>query len=86
MTVRKDEMDKFIFAVNNVKTINYYKPGELTAAMYGKKVRIVGGILDRYEGRLLSIKGMRKRRLIVELSGLVTAAVEVEPDFIQFIQ
>lgn len=86
MTVRKDEMDKFIFAVNNVKTINYYKPGELTAAMYGKKVRIVGGILDRYEGRLLSIKGMRKRRLIVELSGFVTAAVEVEPDFIQFIQ
>lgn len=37
MTVRKDEMDKFIFAVNNVKAINYYKPGELTAAMYGKK-------------------------------------------------
>lgn len=54
--------------------------------MYGRKVRIMGGMLDHYEGRLLSVKGMRKRRLIVELPGLITAAVEVEPDYIQIIK
>lgn len=85
MTVRNEEMEKFIFAVNHTQTPLYYRPGEITEAMYGKKVRIMGGILDQYEGRLLSVKGMRKRRLIVELPGLITAAVEVLPDFIQII-
>ena len=86
MTVREEDMEKFIFAVSNSQTALYYKPGELTKAMYGKRVRIVGGALDNYEGRLLSVKGMRKRRLIVELSNLLTAAVEVEPNFIELIQ
>ena len=85
MTVREAEMEKFIFAISNTDSLIYYKPGELTEKMYGKRVRIVGGMLDQYEGRLLSVKGMRKRRLIVELPTLVTAAVEVEPDFIQII-
>lgn len=83
MTVRQEDMNRFIFAVSNAETPLYYKPGELTDAMYGKKVRIVGGIFDEYEGRLLSIKGMRKRRLIIELHGLIMAAVEVEPEYIQ---
>lgn len=85
MIVRNEDMEKFIFAVGHTETPAYYQPGELTNAMYGKQVRIVGGMLDGYEGRLLSVKGMRKRRLIVELPGLLTAAVEVEPDFIQII-
>lgn len=84
MTVRDEEMDRFIFAVSNTDTPIYYKPGELTEAMYGKFVHIIGGLMNGYEGRLLSVKGMRKRRLIVELSGLMSAAVEVQPEFIQF--
>lgn len=86
MTVRAEEMDKFIFAVSSTDTPIYYRPGELSDAMYGKEVRIVGGLFDRYEGRLLSVKGMRKRRLIIELHNLITAAVEVEPEFIQIIR
>ena len=86
MTVRDTEMDRFILAVRQTDTPIYYSPGELTRNMYGQRVRIVGGMLDQYEGRLLSVKGMRKRRLIVELPGLITAAVEVEPDFIQIIK
>lgn len=86
MTVRNDEMERFIFAVGNTDAPKFYRPGELTETMYGRKVRIMGGMLDHYEGRLLSVKGMRKRRLIVELPGLITAAVEVEPDYIQIIK
>lgn len=86
MTVRDDEMQRFIFAVTHGDAPLYYKPGEITDSMYGKKVRIIGGVLDQYEGRLLSVKGMRKRRLIVEIPGLITAAVEVEPDYIQLIK
>lgn len=86
MTVRTAEMDRFIHAIRSAETTVYYRPGEISKTMYGKKVRIIGGILGQYEGRLLSVKGMRKRRLIIELPGLITAAVEVEPDYIQIIQ
>lgn len=86
MTVRNEDMDRFIFAVSNAENPRYYKPGELTDEMYGKKVRIIGGVFNEYEGQLLSVKGMRKRRLIVDLQGLITAAVEVEPEYIQIIR
>lgn len=83
MTVRDSDMQRFIQAVGTDETPFYYKPGEITESMYGKTVRIIGGTLDGFEGRLLSIKGMRKRRLIVEIPSLIAAAVEVEPEFIQ---
>lgn len=85
MIVRTEEMERFIFAVRNSESTSYYNPAELTKSMYGKKVRIVGGALDSYEGRLLSVKGMRKRRLLIELPTLITAAVEVEPEYIQIV-
>lgn len=79
-------MERFIPTIGNTEGPMYYRPGELTEAMYGWKVRIVGGMLDRYKGRLLSVKGMRKHRFIIELLGFITVAVEVEPNFIQIIQ
>lgn len=82
MTVREEEMERFIHAVSQTDSAIYYKPEELTPSKYGKKVRIIGGLLDSYEGKLLSVKGMRKRRLIVEIPGIIAAAVEVEPDYI----
>lgn len=85
MTVPDAEMHRFMHAVGTTDEPLYYRPGELTEAMHGKNVRIIGGLLNGYEGRLLSVKGMRKRRLIVEIPGLVTAAVEVEPEFTQLI-
>lgn len=85
MTVRKEDMDRFIFAVKNTTTPIYYKSGELTRSMYGKTIRIMDGMFSGYEGRLLSVKGMRKRRIIIEIPNLVAAAIEINPDFIQFV-
>ncbi len=53
--------------------------------MLGKQVRIIGGPLDGYEGRLQKLQGSRVKRLFVELPGLLTAAVEVEPEYIQLV-
>ena len=83
--IREDEMTRFINAVSNTENPRYYMPGELTRSMYGKKVRIIGGPLDKYEGKLLSIKGMRTMRLIVEIPNLIATAVEVAPQYIQFV-
>lgn len=86
MTVRAEEMNRFISAVSNTESTLYYKPGELTEDMYGTNVRIIGGPLDSCEGRLLSVRGMRKRRLLIELPSLITAAVEVEPEYIHILK
>lgn len=85
MSVRDEDMLRFIHAVTQTDSPRYYRPGELTSAMVGKDVRIIGGPLDGYRGRLLSVRGARRRRLLVDLPGILTAAVEVDPDFIQFL-
>lgn len=83
MTVADDEMERFIRAVRSTDSPRYYLPGELTPAMYGSRVRIVGGPLDGYEGRLLSVRGTRVRRLLVDIPNLLTAGIEVAPEYIQ---
>lgn len=85
MTVPTADMDRFIKAVLSTAQPQYYQPGEITPAMYGRAVHIVGGILDGYEGRLLKVKGSKKKRLIVDLPNLLATAVEVESDYIQFV-
>ena len=37
------------------------------------------------EPRLLSIRGSRVKRLIVEIPGLLVAAVEVDPEYIRLL-
>lgn len=83
MTVPDAEMNKFIHAVMTSDTLRYYRPDELTAAMYGRKVRIIGGPLDCYEGYLL--KGVNKKILLVDLHGFLSAGVYINPEYIQFI-
>ena len=85
MTVRCEDMERFITAVKSAESPCFYTPGEVTPDMIGHKVRIVGGPLDSYEGRLQKIRGSRSRRLFVELPALLTVSVEVNPEFIQLL-
>lgn len=85
MTVSDAEMQRFIRATAADPEPVYFKPTEITASMIGKRIRIFGGALDGMEGHLLSIRGMRKKRMIVELPGMLTAAIEVNPEYIELI-
>ena len=78
-------MARFIHAVSGTKTCRYFLPNELTRAMYGRKIRIIGGYLDGYEGHLLSLRGSRTKRLLVELPSWLVAAVEVQPEYVQLL-
>jgi hypothetical protein len=51
--------------------------------MYGRKIRIVGGPLNGYEGSLLTTRGSKVKRLLVELKGFLAVGVEVDPEYIQ---
>ncbi len=83
MIVRDTEMRRFIDAVNSTDKPVYYQPEEITPAMCGRSIRVVGGPLDGYEGRLLKVRGTRKRRIIVDLPGILSVSVEVAPEWIQ---
>lgn len=83
MTVREADMQRFIDAVNSTENPQYYTPEEITPDMIGRKVCIVGGPLDGYEGNLQKMQGARVKRLFVELPNLLAAAVEVQPEYIQ---
>lgn len=85
MIVSDAEMERFILAVSSSKSPKYYLPNEITSAMYGRKIRIVGGALNGYEGRLLTIRGSKVKRLLVELRGFLAVGVEVCPEYIQFV-
>ncbi len=83
MTVADTDMERFINAVNAAENPKYYRPEELTPDMYGHKIRIVGGPLNGYEGNLLTTRGSKVKRLLVELKGFFAAGIEVNPEYIQ---
>ena len=77
MTVRNSEMERFIHAIRNTDNPRYYSPEEITPAMQGRRVRIVGGPLDNYEGCLLTVRGSRSKRLLLEIPNLVATGIEI---------
>jgi len=85
MTVRDTDMEQFILAVNASEDLKYYLPGELTPDMCGCAIRIVGGSLNGCEGKLLTVRGSRVKRLLVELQGFFSVGVKVEPEYIQLL-
>ncbi len=86
MVVPDSEMQRFIYAVSVSERPMYFHSGELTESMYGRQVKIIGGLLDGYQGRLISIRGSRVKRLVVDLPQFCSVAVEVQPEYIQLIK
>ena len=85
MTVPDADMNRFIQAIRATQSPKYFLPEEITSSMLGRPIRMIGGSLDGYEGTLLTIRGSKVKRLLVELPGLLTVGVEVDPDYIQFV-
>lgn len=77
MTVRDNDMERFIHAICSIGNPRYYKPEEITSAMQGRWVRIIGGPLDNYEGALLAVRGSKSRRLLLEIPNLLYAGIEI---------
>lgn len=86
MTVREADMDFFMRAVQATEEPRYFTPGEITPAMLGKFIRVVGGPFDGYEGRLLSVRGTRKRHLLVEVPTVLATTVEIDPEYIELLK
>lgn len=83
MTVNDEEMSRFISISRGTERYNYYRPEEVSPSIYGRKVTIVGGTLDGLTGRLMTTRGSKTKRLIIELPGLLALGVEVEAEYIK---
>jgi len=83
MIVSDMDMERFIHAVSVSENPKYYLPSELTPAMCNRTVVIVGGELDGYEGKLLTMRGSVKRRILIELPGFFSVGVEVSPEYVK---
>lgn len=83
MVVDDDDMNRFMHAVSAAANPKYYLPEEILPSMCGRMVSIVGGPLDGYEGRLLSVRGSKVKRLLVELPDIFTVGVEVDPEYVR---
>lgn len=85
MTVPDKDMERFIKAATNFDNPRYYTVDEITPAMFGRKVRLIGGPLDGAEVPLLKMQGSKHKRIIVDIPMLLAVSVEVSPDYIQLI-
>jgi len=85
MVVPTADMARFVHAVTSAQYCTYYTPDEITPDMIGRDVMINGGPLDGCTGRLLKMRGTKKKKLLIDLKGFIAAAVEVAPEYIQII-
>ncbi len=83
--VPEDDMNRFISAVRTAAEPKYYSAEEITSLNCGKQIRIVGGALDGQEGKLLTVRGSKTKRLVIELSNLLAVSVEITDEYIQLV-
>lgn len=85
MTVDETDMERFIHAVNASDNPKFYLPDEITHEMCRRKIRIIGGTLNGYEGFLSAVRGSKVKRLLIQLPNFCSVSVEVNPDMIEFL-
>lgn len=85
MVVRDSEMEHFIRVANGEAEPRFYSPDELTADMAGRRIKITAGVLEGLEGVLLTVRGSRKKQILVNIPDVLAASVAIDPDFIEFI-
>ena len=81
-----EDMARFIGAVQTANNPKYYSADEITPLLCGRKIRMVGGPLDGYEGILQTIRGSKTKHLIISLPSLLAVSVDITDEFIEVMQ
>ena len=78
-----EDMTKFIGAVQNANNPKFYSADEIDPLMCGRKIRMVGGALDGYEGTLQTVRGSKTKHLIITLPSLLAVSVDINDEYIE---
>lgn len=83
--VPEEDMRRFISVVNYSNSPKFYSADELSTLMCGRRIRIVGGLLDGYEGQLQTIRGSKSKNIVIVLQSLLAVSVEITDEFIELL-
>lgn len=81
--VPNEDMERFISMIQSTDNPKFYSADEITSLMCGRTIRMVGGILNGYEGKLQTVRGSKTKRLIVTLSSLMAVSVAINDEFVE---
>ena len=82
LTIANRDMENFIAVIEkSQEDITYFKPDEIPLNP-GDRIRIQGGLYDGREGIIMRIKSKRNKHLVVQIPGLLVAAVELKPELV----
>ena len=85
LTVPTKAMEDFIAVTeDHEEHVTYFSPQEIRLNV-GDQIRVKGGIYDGREGVIMRIKGKRNRHLVVQIPGILIAAIEMSPDMIELL-
>ena len=85
LTIPNKAMEDFIAVTeNNEEHVTYFRPEEISLQA-GDKIRVKGGLYDGKEGVIMRIKCKRNRHLVVQIPGVLTAAVELSPEMLEIV-
>ncbi len=81
------DMQRFIAVAGTYNDhLLYFQPEELNLSK-GTKVRITGGDFEGQEGVFLKVKGVRDRRVVLAIQGIIAVALAtIHPDLIEVIE
>lgn len=86
LIVPDDHMTNFIkVASRPEENLTYFKPEEIDIRK-GTRVRIHGGIFDGVEGIFMRTEGVRDRRVVVMLEGVLAVSAKVHPDLVEVLK
>jgi transcription antitermination factor NusG len=83
IVVPGEDMERFIVAVQASNNPKFYSAEEITPLMCGRKIRMVGGTLDGYEGILQTVRGSKTKHLIITLPSLLAVSVDINDEFVE---
>ena len=87
MSVRHKDFVAFRRAVEETDNVEYFSYSEVSPRIYGKQIRIIGGRRNGFEGRLMSKRGSKHKRLLIDLQACnLSAAIQVETEYIQLVK
>ena len=83
LTVPTHAMENFIAVTEQQEErITFFRPEEIKL-QEGETIRIKGGLYNGREGIIMRIKGKRNKHLVVQIPGILIAAVELSPKMIE---
>ena len=87
LSVADKDFRMFREAVEQTDNVEYFSYDEVSPHIYDKQIRIIGGRLNGFEGRLMSKRGSKDKRLLIDLQECnLSAGIQVESEYIQLLK